>query len=813
MRSWVQRSTRLVGVTFLCMCACLGEDETSASIRATLRRTAHGIPHITAADYRGLGAGLGYAQAQDTVCILADQFLKVRGERARYLGPGTNDANIDSDLTYLGLGLLTRAQAAYDQQTPAVRELVEGFAAGYNHYLQETPPSRLPAPCTGAAWVKPIRGVDLLAYHLDLSMFDSTAPLLGYLAHAQPPGVNRSAAESPRPPALTSPSRETDLGSNGWAIGRDRSAGGGGMLLANPHFPWEGALRFYESHLTLPGTLDVYGASLLGVPVINIGFNRHVAWTHTVATSSHFVLYRLTLADDAPTTYLYDGQRRAMTRATRTIDVLQDDGSLRQVTRSFWRSHHGPLLHGPGLEWSTRTAYVIRDANEGNHRFAEQWLRMNTARSLADLAAADREARGIPWVNTIATSATGETRFVDASRVPNLSAETVAAYHESLQHDADTQALAAQRIVLLDGGTSRDEWVRQGGDPSGLVPLADVPQLLRPDFVMNANDSATYTNPAAPLWELPFGYETHAPTQGRISPRTHMNLALLTERGAASASGSDGRFTREELARALLDNRSWMADQLREAVVRRCQAVDSVDVEGVPVDLTRACHLLATWDGRFTANRTGALVWREFLGGFSAADLVDQGALFARPFDPARPLSTPSGLAPAPDAGPDPLLEKLGEAVSRLTAAGLRVDARLGEVQYTRKGRQLLPLSGGLGQEGVLNVVGYSPANSTLLPRTERGPVLSERTGLTAQGYPINNGTSFVLLTEFTRSGPRASALLTYSESTDPASPLSSDQTHLFSQTRLRPVLFDEADIQEDPALRITRLDLRPTER
>jgi acyl-homoserine-lactone acylase len=34
---------------------------------------------------------------------------------------------------------------------------------------------------------------------------------------------------------------------------------------------------FLEMHLTIPGQLDVMGAALPGLPVINIGFNQHVA--------------------------------------------------------------------------------------------------------------------------------------------------------------------------------------------------------------------------------------------------------------------------------------------------------------------------------------------------------------------------------------------------------------------------------------------------------------------------------------------------------------------------------------------------------
>ncbi len=41
--------------------------------------------------------------------------------------------------------------------------------------------------------------------------------------------------------------------SNGWALGGDVTASGGGIVFANPHFPWAGEARFWECHLTVPG--------------------------------------------------------------------------------------------------------------------------------------------------------------------------------------------------------------------------------------------------------------------------------------------------------------------------------------------------------------------------------------------------------------------------------------------------------------------------------------------------------------------------------------------------------------------------------
>lgn len=113
-----------------------------------------------------------------------------------------------------------------------------------------------------------------------------------------------------------------ERGSNAVAIGSERSKTGRAMLLANPHFPWVGGMRFYEMQLTIPGKLDVMGAALPGLPLINIGFNQHVAWTHTVDTSKHFTLYRLALDPHDPTRYLLDGN---FTRCKSTPSALRSN--------------------------------------------------------------------------------------------------------------------------------------------------------------------------------------------------------------------------------------------------------------------------------------------------------------------------------------------------------------------------------------------------------------------------------------------------------------------------------------------------------
>ena len=143
-----------------------------------LVRTSHGVVHVTASDFRGIGLGLAYAYAQDNLCMLADSLLTVRGERSRYFGaaayataPANGEYgaasfyvslnNLDSDFFFKAYLDLEQLRAGYAAGSAEVRDLLEGYAAGYNRYLADAG-GRYPSACANAAWVRPITVDDVM---------------------------------------------------------------------------------------------------------------------------------------------------------------------------------------------------------------------------------------------------------------------------------------------------------------------------------------------------------------------------------------------------------------------------------------------------------------------------------------------------------------------------------------------------------------------------------------------------------------------------------------------------------------------------
>ena len=791
-----------------------GEGSSSAAAadgayEATIRRTAYGVPHIAAGDLGSLGFGQGYAFAEDHLCTLADQIVKVRGERSRWHGAGEEDVNLNSDLAYRQLDLVGLAQDALPEIDTDARAVIQGYAAGYNAYLEETGVDDLPGWCAGEEWVEPITELDLVTYYKDLGLLASGRNFLDFAATAQPPagadgasddesdyeqddGATTTTEAGAAENALGLPTAETAaLGSNGWAIGSERSESGGGMLLANPHFPWTGELRLWESHLTVPGEIDVYGAGLLGTPGVLIGFNDAVAWTHTVSAGNRFTAYTLDLVPGDPTSYVYGDEERAMTSADITVEVLGDDGEVTEETRTLWSSHYGPIINFPGVGWTDETTVTYRDANIDNDVLIEQFLAMDRAGSMDEFQAAHRDITGIPWVNTMATSADGVAWYADTAATPNLSEEAIETWLVDREDDPLTSLAWDNGAVLLDGSDPVNEWVdAEGARSPGLVPFADMPQLERDDFVFNANDSYWLSNPDEPLTGFsPMHGEADVPQ----APRTQQNALTLQGDPAAGVDELDlDTFSLEEVQDALFANVSRTAVALQDEVVARCQGASP----------SEACETLAAWDGRDDLDSPGAPLWREFMSQFEYDDVVDAGALYAEPFDPDRPLETPSGLVAAPASGPDPVLAALAAAAASLTDRGFAVDATLEELQYALPKPGRIPVPGGTFRDGTMNIIGVGSNSSSTEPTPEAGETASDTSSLSDEGYEVGFGSSFIMTVAFGDDGPQAEAILTYSQSGDPESPQFSDQTEeLFGQETWRPILFTDEAIAADPDL------------
>ncbi len=761
---------------------------------AEVRFTTHGVAHVRSDSWRGLGFGQGWAIAGDHLPTIADQIVKVRSERARFHGVGALDAHLASDLGYLALGVVARADWLRTSQPEWIRELITGYTAGYNRRLAELiGADALPNWCAGAEWIRPIDELDLYAYIGDVALMGSGRNLAQLIGWAQAPGP-----DGPFPAASAEALAGPAPASNGWAVGGDVTASGGGIVLANPHFPWGGEARFWECHLTIPGTIDVYGVSLLGAPGVQMGFNQHLAWAHTFSKGHRFTMYQLRLAEGAPTSYHYADEIRPMTPTEHTVSVTEADGTSVDVTRTLWATHHGPMLNMPLLGWGNEVAFSYRDANVDNTTVLEQFLGMSTAGDLGEFRQVFHQVKGLPWVNTLAADASGAAWYTDGSATPSLSDAATERFLRRLDEDLIAALAFENRIAMLDGSEPDDEWVEHRGARSpGLEPPERLPELAVRDIVVNANDSHWLSHPQRTLtgWPVLCGLE-----RTPRSLRTRQNL----RRAAGLAARGD--VTIDDVVEAVFDNASLSAVLLRNDVVDRCRRADAVEIDGEVVLIGPAAEVLADWDGRAALDSVGVTLWREFMCGFDDTSWRRGGSLFAEHFDADDPMNTPHTLAAAPEDGPDPVLVAMGQAVRALSLAGVAIDAPLGQVQWAPRGDLRVPVHGGGEAEGMTNVLAPTGAlaSSSLEPSVPAAPIFPGRvrTGLAQGGYQVTYGTSFLMAVELTDAGPEAYGLLAYGQSGDPRSPHHLDGTEAYAAGALRKLLFTDDEIAADPEYR-----------
>ena len=791
------------------------EGEAYGPYEAQIRWTSWGIPHILAEDWGSLAYGMAWAHAKDHACTLADQMLRVKSERAATFGRGPDDAHVDSDFGWLALGVMEQAEAGFPTLDDTLKSALVGYARGFSDYVESVGPDGLPSPCRGADWVKGFDHLDLLGYYLGLGLRGSGANFVGAVAQASPPDgsraprydneINEKSLAAFR--ELMTPFREPSLGSNGWGIGADASSTGGGLLLSNTHFPYEGELRWWESQITIPGEVNAYGAGLVGITAINIGFNEDIAWTHTVSGTPRFTSYALELEPGNATRYRRGSEFVDMESRTYTIQVPAFDGSLTEESRTLYRSHYGPIINAPIVGWTEQVAFSFRDANDNNLAMLPTWFSMNVADGLDSFRAAHRDLNGIPWVHTMYADAAGRAWYTDSSSAPMLSSAAWAGYDDYVENNTFASLFADNGAILLPGGDDTYDWVEMpDAREPGLVPFADAPQQERSDYISNANNNHWLTNSSEPLegYDRIFGSERTS-----RSPRTRMNLRYLDNVG--NTAGDDGLWTLAELEEAAMGSRTAIAELLAEEVAARCLALEptvraAYPIDDTNVDITAACDALSTWDGAYDLDAVGPAVWREFVGGgaWTRGQLLgDEAGIFAVGFDPNDPVATPNTLVAAPSDGPDPALEALALAVKTLDDAGVDLTRPWSELQFQVKGTTRHPVIGGREIEGAIAISDFSNGgDSTLLPRYPRAEVVNNVTDLTVEGYQINRGNSFILVTQFEDGTPRARAVMTYSQSQDEARDSWDDQSaDVYGQGTMRDVVFTEEQIAADPNL------------
>jgi acyl-homoserine-lactone acylase len=757
--------------------------EAKAKYAVTIRRTAGGVPHITANDFGSLGYGVGYSFATDDICTMADDIVTLEGNRSLYFGQdktytsysaGVTLNNLDSDIYWKGVtksGLIKKEETAKSGRyalSPTIHKLLRGYVDGYNRYLSSVGGAHgiTDPACKNAAWVHPMTIADEYLRIDQLTELASAYVVIDGIAEAAPPTTMAQAhAKGPTKAQVeTMASRlahsginsGSSMGSNAIAIGKAGNRDGKhGILLGNPHFPWVGTERLYQMQLTVPGQMNVEGAGLYGVPLVLVGHTASLAWSHTVSTANRFVPMDTTLGS-TPTTYLIDGKPHAMTH----VSVTVRNTSTTTIHHTLYSTKYGPVfdsVENEPLPWTSTDAYSLFDANAGNLRIISHFFAMDKAQSVAKALSILKTDEGLPWVNTIAADRTGHALYADIGSIPNVSDK------QAMRCDTFIGAVAflEARLPILNGSKSScaPATSTKAAAP-GIFPPSELPYLERTDFVTNSNDSFWLSNPAHPLT----GFATIiGDTKTARSLRTRSGLTMTMKRLAGTDGEGKPGFTGPLMQKLEFSDIQFGASLVKPALVKMCQGFAggmAPTTSGTPIAVGNSCAVLAKWNGVENTNSRGAVLFRAF---WENALNLSNGPWLHK-FSAAHPVTTPSGLKTT-----GPVQKAFGDALATMKADGLPYNVALGTVQYVKRHGKHIALPGGPGDpDGDFNAIYqdvFTPAN---------------------RGKEPTIGSSYIqVVTWHSAHGcPDAHTILTYSESANPNSPYYEDQTKLFSQRK-----------------------------
>ncbi len=774
------------------------EPEPTFEFDAEIRRTEYGIPHIRAEDWKGLGYGFGYAYAQDNFCVTMREIIYASGRSAELFGEAGGNIGSDFLFRYLN-GSDEEFEERFVSQLPQFsRDLTVGFARGMNRYLEETGVENLPEGdlgCRDADWVSPVTELDLFKHMGREALRGSSdnGTFRNALLAVEGPEVE-GATGGLSDGQLSQLARDAeasvtgllnlDQGSNALAVGSESTQNGGAVLLGNPHQPWFGAGAWYQAHLTLPGEYDVAGAALHGFPFIGIGFNEHVAWTHTVSLANRFSLYELKLNPDNPYEYEYDGEMRDIVPVDITIQVLLEDGTLEPREFTFYESHFGPIVNLRGISdfldgWPLFNGSLLafRDANRlTGTRGIEQWINKGKATDLDGYIQA-LSTIGNPVFHEIAADRNGEVFYGELSAVPFITQEQldtcVNGIIGPLLRDATTGV-----IISLDGSTSACEWGEDPEAPEGtnLYGASQLPQLRTRDYVGNSNNSYWLSNAQQPIEGFPtiMGPVGHEGQQQFL--RTRIGHLMVEERKNATDGLSETPLFDLETTKGLMyANRVYGAEATLDDMLQLC---DSEDESVVAV-----CTVLSLWDRRVDLESQGAQLFTEIWSylrsrlGTGFQGVIANDNFWRVDYDSLDPLNTPSGIDLEISSNQTLVLDAMVQALANLEANGVEPDAPWSEVQFLERNGENVPIHGGDGGMGVYGAISA---------------------GLSQGGY-VNprSGNSYIQAVTWDESEcPIADVILVPSQSTDPDSPYFADQTKLYSDKRWVRFPFCEQDIE-----------------
>jgi penicillin amidase len=578
------------------------------SAPVTIRRDAHGVPHIEAATQEDMFVAQGYVTAQDRLWQMDLYRRNANGELAEVLGA----ALVHHDIAQRILGFRGVARRIYDELAADDRRHIDAYARGVNLFITQHPDSlppefRLltyrPQPWAGADCISiGMMMVDMLDSHWDVKLAreriaaklnnpkleSDLYPIGSWRDHPPTGEVIDLTQPRPAPPpvnddedddrtqaalllreskdqrfAMPDVANDRDNlenlratlglpdcdgcapGSNNWVIAGKHTASGKPLLSNDMHLQLTEPNIWYMADLRAPG-FHAAGVTLPGLPFVIAGHSEHVAWGFTALFADVQDLYVEKL--DGKGNY----QAADSTWKPLAIDheVIHVRGK-KDVTIEVRSTGHGPLVDPilPDEPQSIALKWTLYDTAS----VALPLYAMNTASNWAEFSAA-LSIWSWPTQNVVYSDDQGHIAYHAVGRVPQRPGGLMGVPIQDTQH----------------------EW-------HGYIPFEAMPGVFDPPsgFLATANARVTTEKSAYPIsleWMDPYRVERiYKSLQGRDQLAPGDLLAVQTD---------------------------VYSEVDQELAHRFAYAIDHAP--GMNDRMHKAADLMRTWDGRLTVDSAAA---------------------------------------------------------------------------------------------------------------------------------------------------------------------------------------------------------------
>jgi acyl-homoserine-lactone acylase len=600
--------------------------------QVVIRRDTYGIPHILASTEEAAAFAFGYAQAEDHAAEIGRRYIAARGQAALVFGA----SGIENDLDMAQFDNVEQARRGLAELSPLFRRVITAYAAGVNRYVSRHR-ERLPQ------WMPEISAADVLANSRASAANNLAGPALPRQLRQKYEGQSGTPADAEDDPWTDKP------GSNAFALSGARTTTGKPILLGNPHLAWSSL--YWEAHVRVPGKIDFYGSTLVGIPVLRAGFNDRLGFVTTNNAPDLVDVFGLHIDPNNSDRYIFDGKAHQLQKRDVTIQVRNDDGTLRTERRAFQTTPLGPVIHR-----DSRRAFVVKSTALEATRYFEGFYMLSRTRTLRDWLRVARENL-VPTSNFTYADADGNILYLWNGRVP--------------------QRVDGRDYRLdVDASGRRDIWNR-------LHDVDDLPRLLNPPggYIQNANNPPQFVSLRDPIdmSRFPSYFE-----RGPLALRPQLALQMLD---------GQSRFSVADVIRLKYSPRMLLADRVKPHLIRAVRASASASE-----DARAGADVLEGWDNTVSASSRGSFLFQQFWDSYSGA--VRQP--FATPWTERSPATTPEGLS-----DPAAAIQHLESAVrtTRLEFGSERV--AWGEANRFRFGDLDLPGDGASGTYGCFRVLRF----------------------------------------------------------------------------------------------------------